>query len=53
MSRSRKKEYTGAKKYANSCRNHGGCPYCESNRLHTDRRDRKVADEKIAEYNQE
>lgn len=25
-------------KYTRSCENHGGCPYCESNRLHKHRK---------------
>lgn len=34
MSRSVKKhEYTGSKRFDKSCRCHGGCPYCENNRL--------------------
>lgn len=34
MSRSYKKEYTKSKRFDKTCRNHGGCPYCEDNRLH-------------------
>ena len=26
--------YRGSRQYLTSCRNHGGCPFCESNRLH-------------------
>ena len=29
-----RKPYMGAKRCDKSCRNHGGCPYCERNRLH-------------------
>lgn len=28
----RRKPYRGAKVYFLSCRNHGGCPWCEGNR---------------------
>lgn len=28
-----RKKYYGAKRYDPSCRNHGGCPFCESGRL--------------------
>jgi hypothetical protein len=34
----RRKSYKGSKLYDRSCRNHGGCPYCESNRLHKHKR---------------
>lgn len=34
MSRTKKKKYTGSKLFDKSCRCHGGCPYCESNRLY-------------------
>ena len=29
-----RKPYRGAKAICKSCRNHGGCPCCESNRKH-------------------
>ena len=29
-----RKPYTGSKVYFASCRNHGGCPWCEENRKH-------------------
>jgi hypothetical protein len=33
MSRTKKKDYTRAKAFCRSCRNHGSCEYCEGNRL--------------------
>lgn len=33
MSRTVKKSYTGSKQFDKTCRSHGGCPHCESNRL--------------------
>ena len=30
----KRKMYRGAKDADRSCRNHGGCPYCEGNRKH-------------------
>ena len=30
----RRKQYYGSKAIDRSCRNHGGCPWCEENRLH-------------------
>lgn len=29
-----RKSYTGAKAFVKSCRNHGGCSWCKSNRTH-------------------
>ena len=29
-----RKKYYGAKSFDPSCRNHGGCPWCEENRTH-------------------
>lgn len=29
-----RKPYTGSEVYFQSCRNHGGCPWCEENRKH-------------------
>ena len=30
----KRKPYTGSKTIDTTCRNHGGCPWCEENRLH-------------------
>lgn len=38
MSRTTRKNFTGAKSVDSSCRNHGDCEYCRSNRLHKHRR---------------
>jgi len=35
-----RRQYYGSKRFDYSCRNHGGCPYCEGGRL----RYRKLAD---------
>lgn len=32
MSRTKKKEYSGSKRFDVTCRNHGSCPYCRQNR---------------------
>ena len=29
-----RKPYTGSKSIDKTCRNHGGCPWCEENRKH-------------------
>ena len=37
-SKEHRKPYHGSKAFDKTCRNHGGCPYCENNRLiHTNR----------------
>ena len=30
----KRKQYRGSKAIDSTCRNHGGCPYCEQNRRH-------------------
>ena len=45
MSRTYRRAYTGSKSFDATCRSHGGCPYCENERQHNDRR-RQAADEK-------
>jgi len=30
----KRKAYGGSKRFFMSCRNHGGCPWCEENRKH-------------------
>lgn len=32
-------------RYAGSCENHGGCPYCESNRFHSTHKRMPIEDE--------
>lgn len=45
MSRSYKKnKYTKSKAIDTSCRCHGGCPYCLSNRMHSDNKKKMSAD---------
>ena len=39
----KRKPYTKAKAVSRSCRNHGGCPWCEGNRIN-----KEVAKEKLA-----
>lgn len=40
-----RKPYYGAKAIARSCRNHGDCPYCQSNRFYKNKkREQKMLD---------
>ena len=48
--REKRKPYRRAKAIAKDCRNHGGCPYCESGRQWFDTKHRRIADEKLEEY---
>jgi hypothetical protein len=34
----KRQAYRKSKAFDRSCRNHGGCPYCEGNRLFTNKR---------------
>lgn len=42
-------QYRHSGKHNRTCRPHGGCPYCERNRLHNSLTKIKTADEKINE----
>jgi len=44
MSRTKRKLYSGSKRFDHSCRNHGGCGYCENTRTFFDRKRRTAAD---------
>lgn len=33
-----RRAYTGSKRFDSSCRNHGGCKYCEHTRTHAVKR---------------
>jgi len=45
----KRKQYYKSKAFDGSCRNHGGCPWCERNRTYFDRKRRFDADEKVLE----
>ncbi len=45
-----RKPYTGAKAIDCSCRNHGTCVWCESNRLYKNNKRKDKMNEKIKEY---
>jgi hypothetical protein len=48
----KRKGYYGSQAFDHSCRPHGGCPYCENNRLFSDKKARLKAskNEQINEY---
>jgi hypothetical protein len=45
-----RKEYTGAKSVATSCRNHKGCKWCEDNRTYQSRKQIQKANEEMATF---
>lgn len=42
----KRKPYRKAKSVASSCRNHGGCPWCERNRRFQETKEQQSADER-------
>lgn len=48
-----RKQYTGAKAVDCSCRNHGDCEWCKSNRLYKNNKRIDKMNEKIKEYKEE
>ena len=48
-----RKQYHGSKAVAKSCRNHGGCPYCEENRRHKNDKRKEALDDRVDEYEKE
>lgn len=52
MSRARKLPYRGKREATRgrSCGNHGGCPWCEGNRLHNDTKRRTASDDMLRAY---
>lgn len=50
MSRTRKHKLTGSKAFSCSCRNHGTCNYCRSNRMYNELRDKEKAEYEETEF---
>lgn len=46
----KRKPYRGGKAWSKGCRNHGGCSYCEDNRLHRHRRQQPQVDVTVTGY---
>ncbi len=45
-----RKPYFGSKSIDKSCRNHGGCPWCEENRLYKNIKRIQKMDSMLSEY---
>lgn len=50
MSRTRKHKLTGSKAFACSCRNHGTCGWCRSNRTYNELRDKEKTEYEETEF---
>jgi hypothetical protein len=46
-----RRSYRGGKAVFHDCRNHGGCPFCEGNRKHSNLRRLLSCEQQIAELN--
>ena len=46
----RRKPYHGGKAIDHTCRNHGGCPWCEDNRLYRTKREHERLEEEEKDY---
>lgn len=45
-----RKQYTNSKLFDSSCRNHGSCDWCKSNRLHKVNKRIEGTDQELKEY---
>ncbi len=45
-----RKPYSGSKAIDKTCRNHGGCPWCEENRRHKFIVRERIAESKLKEF---
>lgn len=45
-----RKPYKGAKAVCKSCRNHGGCPWCEGNRINKEKSKDNLAKKDIRDF---
>lgn len=46
----RRKPYYDSRAVAGECRNHGWCPWCTGNRLHSFEKQKQAAIQKLKEY---
>lgn len=46
----KRKPYYKSKVFDRSCRNHGSCDYCKSNRLHTNKKRELLAEQSLLDY---
>lgn len=46
----KRKPYRGSKSFCPSCRNHGGCPWCEENRIYKFRKKEQKMLDRLKEF---
>ena len=46
----KRKLYRDSRAFDHSCRNHKGCPWCEGNRLHRDRREEERTKKELEQF---
>lgn len=46
----KRKLYRDSRAFDYSCRNHKGCPWCEGNRLHRDRREEERTKRELKQF---
>lgn len=49
-SKERRKEYTDSRLFDATCRNHGGCPWCEGNRTHFWKKKKVAAETELKNF---
>lgn len=49
----KRKKYRGGKAVSNRCKNHGGCPWCEANRLYQRYKEELAAKQQLKEIEEE
>lgn len=50
MGKEHRKPYNGSKQFDHTCRNHGGCPACLSNRTIANQKRQQSADYQLKSY---
>lgn len=48
-----RKPYHGAKSFDTTCRNHGGCPHCEGNRLYKTKKELEKANSEMRDWEED
>lgn len=49
----KRKPYDGSKAIDKTCRNHGGCPWCEENRLYQRNKEQERCEQELEDWNNE
>lgn len=49
----KRKPYDGSKAIDKTCRNHGGCPWCEENRLYQSNKEQERCEQELEDWENE